>query len=98
MASRPANRSWPAFFEQGLGVPVTPIASPELVYRGQRRLNLPATLGSLVTRLGAFRRSTRFRSWVLQSDERLDASVAMAVNAHASGGRDRVRSITPETR
>lgn len=57
MASRPASRSWPAFFEDALGVPVTPIASPEMVYRRQRRLDLPATLWALATRIGAFRRS-----------------------------------------
>ncbi|MEI6342570.1 MAG: glycosyltransferase family protein [Verrucomicrobiota bacterium] len=57
MAGRPASRSWPAFFEHGLGVPVRPLASPEMRYQRQRHLDVPGTVWFLITRLGAFRRS-----------------------------------------
>jgi uncharacterized protein (TIGR00661 family) len=57
VAGRHANRSWPGFFEQGFDEPVTPLASPGFAYRGQRRVDLSATLWHLVRRVPAFRKS-----------------------------------------
>ncbi len=57
MAGRHVNRSWPDFFETGFEVPVTPLDSPGFVYRGQRRVNLPATLWQVIRRAPRFRRS-----------------------------------------
>lgn len=57
MAGAHPNRNWPAFFEKGFGVPVTPLASPGFSYRRQRRVDLPSTLWNLARRLPAYRRS-----------------------------------------
>jgi uncharacterized protein (TIGR00661 family) len=69
MAGAHPNRSWPAFFEQGFEVPVTPLRSPGFVYRRQRRVNLPATLWQLVSRMGSYRASLRRMDAVLQQTQ-----------------------------
>ncbi len=66
MAGAHPNRSWPAFFEHGFEVPVTPLRSPGFVYRRQRRVNLPATLWQFVTRMGSYRASLRTVDAVLR--------------------------------
>lgn len=47
-------------------MPVTPLQSPGFVYRAQRRVNLPATLWQLVSRMGLYRASLRRMNAVLE--------------------------------
>ena len=59
LAGRNPSRSWPDFFRLGFDVPVEPIASPGLLYRNGRRMDLVGTLWQACRRgrafLGAFR-------------------------------------------
>lgn len=57
LAGAHRNRNWPDFFERGFATPVTRLTSPGFVYRGGRRVNLPATVWQFLTRAGEFRRS-----------------------------------------
>lgn len=68
VVGRNSTRSLPDFFTGAFDVPIIELPSPGFVFRGNRSVDLPATIGQAVRRLGAYRNSVkRLRALVRQN-------------------------------